>query len=456
MIVKITCYVYWQYFKAFFIDKKGDYFLSGESLKGKLSGAYRLLESDKTLRPLGFKVLKRSLLRLFDKQYKLTEYQEGDLVLIDEAPSNNNKNRIDFIERVLKRRVKLYLAKEELMGYNLGFAVKFWLLLCILLHGLILVPICFFSKNRVFPALTIYFVIESILGLYFVKKSGLKTVVFSNIYSQDSNINYLIFSKNNCHVIKNPSEDALAFDNSILLSDDLIICNPYQIEEIKIIKEIKVKAIIHGLPEQISNYESKYGATFYPTKQAFVGYYSSGSWLRKQQSRYYFHLNIDCAYQEELLLLDLKNFVKLYPKYQIKVFQHPVEKDLQKNIDLTNSYFDSILGEGNYVLNDINKHTCLSFEECNTAISLLSGSSLYRLNFGYKSLFYVPEGSFPTFPYANTSLDRINIGKKESFNAFLKTQMEMDEQTFFDVHALNPYRYDNICKMAGQSELIEI
>lgn len=454
MLFRILVSVYGQYIKAFFIAREGDYYLAGESLKGKISGAYRLHESDKELKLLGFKVLKRSLLRLFRSKFKLMHLNEGELVLVDEAPTESNKDRINFIERVTKKKIKLYLAKEELMGYPLHFFEKLILFIFISVHGLLLVPICFFSKNRVFHALSLYFAIESALGVLFVKRSGLKTVVFSNIYSQDSNINYLIYSGFGCNIIKNPSEDPLAFDNPILLSDQLIICNPYQLEEIKIIKDIKVKSIIHGLPEQISKYEGKYGETFYPVKKEFVGYYSSGSWLRKQQSRYYFHLNIDCAYQEELLLLDLKKFIETNPQYQIKIFQHPVEKDSQKNIDLTCNYFKSVLGDVPFVLNDSKLHTCLSFEECNTAISLLSGSSLYRLNFGYKSLFYVPEGSFPTFPYANTSLETINIGKKPDFNTFLKSQMEMNEQTFFEHHGLDKYRYKNIIQLNGQIEAL--
>lgn len=454
MLFRILISVYCHYIKAFFISKQGDYYLAGECLRGKINGAYRLHESDKELKLLGFKVLKRSMLRLISSKFNLMHLNEGELVLVDEAPTENNKDRINFIERVTNKKIRLYLAKEELMGYPLHFLEKLILFVFIGLHGLLLVPVCFFSKNRVFHALSLYFTIESALGVLFVKRSGIKTVVFSNIYSQDSNINYLIYSAFGCTIIKNPSEDPLAFDNPILLSDQLIICNPYQIEEIKIIKDVKVKSIIHGLPEQINRYEGKYGETFYPAKKEFVGYYSSGSWLRKQQSRYYFHLNIDCAYQEELLLLDLKNFIEVNPHYQIKIFQHPVEKDSQKNIDLTCNYFKSVLGDVPFVLNDSKLHTCLSFEECNTAISLLSGSSLYRLNFGYKSLFYVPEGSFPTFPYANTSLETINIGKKPDFNNFLKSQMEMDEQTFFEHHGLNKYKYKNILKLNGYKESI--
>lgn len=454
MLFRILISVYSHYIKAFFVSKNGDHYLAGECLRGKINGAYRLHESDKELKLLGFKVLKRSMLRLFGPSFDLMHLTEGTLVLIDEAPTKQNQNRINFIERVTKSKVKLYLAKEELMGYPLHFFEKFILFIFIGLHGLLLVPVCFFSRNRVFHALSIYFTIESALGVLFVKRSGLKTVVFSNIYSQDSNINYLIYSAFGCTIIKNPSEDPLAFDNPILLSDQLIICNPYQIEEIKIIKDVKVKSIIHGLPEQTNQYEGKYGHTFYPTKKEFVGYYSSGSWLRKQQSRYYFHLNIDCAYQEELLLLDLKKFIEAFPQYQIKIFQHPVEKDSQKNIDLTTDYFKSVLGDVPFVLNDTNLHTCLSFEECNTAISLLSGSSLYRLNFGYKSLFYVPEGSFPTFPYPNTSLAAINIGKKPDFNSFLKAQMDTDEKTFFESHGLNKYKYNHILQSNGLIELL--
>jgi hypothetical protein len=454
MLLRILFSVYRQYIKAFFIAKNGDYFLAGECLKGRISGAYRLHESDKELRLVGFKVIKRSLLKLFGPKFNLMNKAEGELVLIDEEPTESNQHRIDFIERVTKRKVKLYLAKEELMGYPLSAFERLLILIFICLHGCFIVPICFFSKNRVFYALSVYFAIESALGLLFVKRSGLKTVVFSNIYSQDSNINYLIYAGFGCKIIKNPSEDPLAFDNPILFSDELIICNPYQIEEIKILKNVKVKSIIHGLPEQTSKYEGKYWDTFYPAKKEFVGYYSSGSWLRKQQSRYYFHLNIDCAYQEELLLLDLKKFIEVNPQYQIKIFQHPVEKDSQKNIDLTVNYFKSVLGHVPFVLNDANLHTCLSFEECNTAISLLSGSSLYRLNFGYKSLFYVPDGSFPTFPYANTSLDAINIGKKPNFNTFLKSQLEMDEQTFFENHGLNKYKYKSINSHSGEIETI--
>lgn len=455
MLFRILISVYSQYIKAFFLSKKGDYFLAGECLRGRINGAYRLHESDKKLKLLGFKVLKRSMLRLFGPKFNLMHLSEGTLALIDEAPTTQNQDRINFIERVTKSKVKLYLAKEELMGYPLNILERLLLLLFISIHGLLLVPVCFFSKNRVFHALSLYFTIESALGVLFVKRSGLKSVVFSNIYSQDSNINYLIYSGFGCTIIKNPSEDPLAFDNPILLADQLIICNPYQIEEIKIIKDVKVKSIIHGLPEQISRYEGKYGETFYPVQKQFVGYYSSGSWLRKQQSRYYFHLNIDCALQEELLLLDLKGFIEAHPEYQIKIFQHPVEKDSQKNIELTTNYFNSVLGEVPFVLNDTNLHTCLSFEACNTAISLLSGSSLYRLNFGYKSLFYVPEGSFPTFPYANTSLEAINIGKKSNFNAFLKAQMEMDEQTFFDNHGLGKYQYKAINSLSGTVELLK-
>jgi hypothetical protein len=383
------------------------------------------------------------------------QLKEGELALIDEVPTTHNQERVGFIERVLNKKVKLYLAKEELMGYPISTLNRILIFISILLHGIFLIPLCIFSRNRVFHALTLYYVIESALVLYFLKNAGIKTVVFSNIYSQDSNINYLLLSQQGIKVIKNPSEDALAFDNSILLSDELIICNPYQVEELDIIKTVKVKSIIHGLPEQINSYEMKYGDTFYPPERKVVGYYSSGSWLRKQYSRYYFHLNIDCAYQEELLLLDLKDFILQNPGYSLRIFQHPVEKKDQQAIDLTNGYFRDILGNVNYTLNDPNLHTCLSFENCDTAISLLSGSSLYRLVFGYKSLFYVPDNSFPTFPFKGTSLDKINAGRKSNFSSFLKEQMDMDENSFFSNYQLEDYRYREIIKKTGVTETFD-
>lgn len=291
---------------------------------------------------------------------------------------------------------------------------------------------------------------ESFLSIYFTIKSKCKKVVMSCIYSQDSNINYLLFKHFNIEVIKNPSEDALAFDNQLLLTDGLIVCNPYQIEEITDLKYVKVKYLIHGIAEQSLDYYTKY-EKYCPSESHVIGYYSSGSWLRKQQNMNYTHQGIDCAAQEEYLLLELKQFILQNSKVKLRIFLHPVEKRNKETINKVTNYIASILENVNYDFASFNTATCLNFEACNVAISLFSGSSMYRLNFGYKSLFYVPQDSFAYFPFLNSSLNKINLGK-QPFNDFLLEVLELKEQEFFNKYQLEKYLFNNQMAILGQQQ----
>jgi hypothetical protein len=442
LFLRITLFVQFQYLRTLFVNHtKSDFGLASFCLKGNLNSAYRLSSIENNERLVGLKVLNRTWVRLF-KKIDLLLNTNNNFAIIDDDATVIKQKRIDYIAYVLKKPIENYLCKEELVSYPLPFYYKAIIFLVSLINALWIVPLCIFSKKRIFYALYMYFIIESILSIYFCKKNRITTAIFSSIFSQDSNINFLFYKYFKIEVIKNPSEDPLAFDNSILLTDKLLICNPYQIEEIKQIKTIKTSEIIYALPEQTLDYSDKYSTKTIDSEKNTIGFYSSGSWLRKEFSMNYHHQGIDCAEQEDNLLLELNLFITKNPTYKIKIFLHPLEKKSENALSKVKSYYSSKLSSIPYEYNDLNEHTCLSFEKCDVAISLFSGSNLYRLMFGYKTLYYVPNNSFKKFPLDDTSLSKINIGKQR-FDDFLYKNLAFSEDEFFKEHYLQKYLYQN-------------
>ena len=452
LFIKLFFNVQFYYLKTLFIkqNRQSDLAFASEYLLNENSSIYRLSAIEKNKPHISLKVTLRILKRLFGKQIIQYQNKNGELVLIDEVNTNESEKRISFIEKVTNQKVHTFLSKEELVQYNLNLCFKVLVLFIIGINLFWLFPICLFSKKRMHYAQYLYFITESFLSIYFILKSGSTKVVMSCIYSQDSNINYILFKKFNIDVIKNPSEDALAFDNQILLADGLIICNPYQIEEVKILQYVKIKYLINGLGEQALEYENKY-RNFIVSDNNVIGYYSSGSWLRKQQSMNYTHQGIDCAEQEEDLLIKLKNFLNENTNFKLRIFLHPVEKRNGETIEKVKCYLQSILGSLSYDFADFITPTCLNFEACNVAISLFSGSSLYRLNFGYKSLYYSPINSFKDFPFKNTTLQNINIGNTD-FNLFLLEVLNFSEPQFFKIYNLENYLYSKQLNKIGTLE----
>ena len=442
LFLRITFFVQFQYLRTLFVNHtKSDFGLASFCLKGNLNSAYRLSSIENNERLVGLKVLNRTWVRLF-KKIDLSLNKNNNFAIIDDDTTVIKQKRIDYIAYIIKKPMENYLCKEELISYPLPIHYKALIFLVSIINALWIVPLCLFSKKRIFYALYIYFIIESILSIFFCKKNKITTAIFSSIFSQDSNINFLLYKHFKIEVIKNPSEDPFAFDNSILLTDKLLICNPYQIEEIKQIKTIKTSEIIYALPEQTLDYSDKYSTKTIDSEKNTIGFYSSGSWLRKEFSMNYHHQGIDCAEQEDNLLLELNLFIAKNPTYKIKIFLHPLEKKSENALSKVKYYYSSKLSSIPFEYNDLNDHTCLSFEECDVAISLFSGSGLYRLMFGYKTLYYVPNNSFQKFPMDNTSLANINIGKQK-FDEFLTQNLQYSEAYFFEKHKLNNYLFNN-------------
>lgn len=452
MLLRFIFTVHVLYLKVLLKGKNNTthYGLAGFCLKGYHGNVYRLSAKEKSARLVGLKVMVRSLNTLFRVKANQVRQTGGTMALLDETLSSASALRIQFIEKVSGEKIGLYLCKEELLAYPLPFPGKLLMTMVIGVNTLWIAPLCFFSSRRIYHAMYLYFITESILSLYHVKKAGLKKACFSAIFSHDSNINYLLFQQNSIHVIKNPSEDPLAFDNTIVMTDGLLLCNPYQQEELRYLEHADVKYLIGAIPEQSLLYAGKYTEQHFSTPKGVIGFYSSGSWLRQQFNMNYHHMGIDCAQQEEDLLLQLKKYIANHPECKLKIFLHPLEKKSQNALDLSFTYHRSLMGNIPFSYSDINTHTCLDFEACDTALSLFSGSTLYRLMFGFKGLYYVPGNSFPRFPYSGTSIAGINAGQHD-FDTLLTDVMQRDSADFFRHYNLEQFLYKNMNTRLGET-----
>ena len=280
-----------------------------------------------------------------------------------------------------------------------------------------------------------YMVLDNLLSV--TKRSGIKIFYQFSIYETYSNLFADALMKESIHVIKISSEVPLALWNKKIVSNELVICNAYQYEEIKEYKATMLfdKTRFWG-PELILEIKDQYknpDNSGKESKEFEIGFYSTGGWLRKVLG--YIDQGNQMEERENKLKLALRDYVKKN-KLKLGIFLHPREKR-KENIERTKEHYAEFFGGADYSFLPFDIPTNKLFDKVDLAVAFTSTIMFERLYCGFKSLF-VPFG-MADFPIKGSSIENICAADPIELENKLSLFSSMANEEFFVKNNIENY-----------------
>jgi hypothetical protein len=400
------------------------------------SMSFRLPESAKTDRLIGFRVWRRMNQAIKRNQAKAYPEGLGDAMIIQGVA--RNKERIsEYISFQSQQRIPYFIAKDELpfqqqkISASDRRALQFFSLKTAL-H-------CLFNKDRKNRALWPWFCLENWALTDFSSRENIKTAFDFAPYLIDANYYTKALQQKKVTVFKVPSSGPLKAHNKYILGDVLVLSTPYQfMEREKFKATIRVGKVAKWIPERALEYIQQYqNPTLPEPPQSSIGYYSHGGWLRKASGHADNGLNIPTA--ELQLMEDLSTWLREAKDKELIIFLHPKEKSADV-IEQTKAFYQKHFGEFNYRFADTNKATSEGFHLVDLGIAVYSTVLYERLFAGYKSI--IGNYGMSDFPDPDASLSRICFQSKSALDQALDEAFAVDRQGFFEKNGLLEYRFD--------------
>ncbi|MDP2175518.1 MAG: hypothetical protein Q8K70_06355 [Bacteroidota bacterium] len=248
----------------------------------------------------------------------------------------------------------------------------------------------------------------------------------------------MIFNKNHIYVSKIPSEVPLAFFNKNILTDKLIICFPYQLEELEEFKKtMKVKETELWGPERYHENKSNYSKEDIEKHHILknICYYSSANWYRKIKG------NIDLGKfekeNEDLIIKTLITWVKQNPSYSLTIYLHPLERNhkifkMVQDHYINYHYSDLIIWNKDEASNQ-------SFHLNNIGIGLYSTILFERIFMGFKTLI-VPLGFENEFPLSNSNIVNICANSAKQLFSKMDSNINLSANEYYKLNLINNYK----------------
>lgn len=395
----------------------------------------------------------------YGKSFKFPDEISGDLLLIPKYfiktlkyPISKNtvftKNKLIFdnVSKSAKIREEYVSYFGELKHEKVDFAfyeeLKYFdsriTKQCYFLLGfgltLLLMVFSFFKKNKGAYALILdhFIVLNNLIDK--LKNKQTKEVFYFSTYELESNILAKVFQNEGVHVIKIPSEVPISLWNKCILTDTLIICNAYQLEELDFHKSTIVfdKTLFWG-PELILDYLNLYKSNEFVPPKNTIGFYSTASWVRVKEG----HINqgVD-MYQTELDVLTVLNELgENIESLKIKLFLHPKEKSSLYLSEAKRRYND-LLSDVSFEIVDVSKPSAFYFHEIDLAVAFNSTLMYERLYCGFKSLL-MPNN--PNFPIPNSSMENICAKNMSELKELILNSLNLSTFEFFQKNDILHY-----------------
>ena len=367
-------------------------YIAADSLFNSVS--YRLGNNAIHDRFLIFRIAKEVLSKSHRKIPVKRIIETSELAVLDNS-FNFEDVRARYIKKLTGNDIKLLFNKSQLLGYssfiNLlkNYIYLFYLLIrypIILKKGI----------NKVNYALVMKQIPEIINFIEIISKENIKIVFDFSNYEVDSNFLYLLLNEKGIKVYKVPSPGPLFMHNKNLLTDVLVICSGYHLEETRLYKEtIIFKELVHFYPE-LSDLAIKKNIVAHDKQKFIVGFYSHASWLREKEKHVDNGLNLLRA-EESLLKLINDTFENT--NYQLLLFLHPREKH---KINETEAYYKKFLSNIHYEFAPVDKKSTDCYHLCNLALITLSTILFERIFEGHKIL--ISKQGIIGFPNPNSCL----------------------------------------------------
>ncbi|MFN0033174.1 MAG: hypothetical protein ACKVOR_13520 [Flavobacteriales bacterium] len=418
-------------------DKNSDDYLAAVCFYENMS--YRLFETAKHDRLIGFRIIMRLYKRIFehsnDAIRKLEE--QGDTIIVG-GIIKTRENVIEYIQRSSRANIHSYIAKDFIPQLKRG---KRKFMLALLPFALRQAFRCVTDFKRLNVALSIYEVAEIAFILHYIREHRIKHVYDFVPYEKDGNLMSLVLKQEGITITKIPSSGPLATHNRILLGDEIICSTPYHYEEQKKFRDsLRAQTFTLWPPERAFLYFDRY--TTHPTPQAYtLGFYSHGDWLRREEKHSEHGRKVGEA--EQAILKYLSNFVAEYPQYKLIVFPHPREKKKEIS-EKSLQFYTKAIGNSNFEMMNENVGTAYNFERVDIAVAAFSTILYERLFCGYKTL--IGNIGLSDFPMNGSTLNNICFGDYEEMKKLIELYGAHDEDFYFNHSDLDDYRYTHYPK----------
>jgi len=397
--------------------------------------SYRLLDSDKHDRFIGFRLLVRTWRRMLSVKHGKTSVDRNSSAIIISS-SKNTSDIIQYISRSGKTTIHTYLDRDHI---SLGDYGKWLPVLVWLPFAMRQALRCLTSQYRSAIALTIAEIPEIAFTLQFAKTNRINMVYDFLPYEVDSNFMYLIFREHQIGMFKIPSSGPLATHHKILLSDFIALSTPYHLEEIrKFNSTIRIGQYHIWPPEKAHMYFSKYKTNQNWEENNTIGFYSHGEWIRKAEKQSDYGGRIGEA--EEAILRMLGHLAKKNPQLKLRIFPHPRELKPEFKQDML-AHYRSCIGHDMFEVFMEQGGTSQHFAKAEIAIAAFSTILYERLYSGYKTL--IGNMFISEFPMNQSSLNAICFKTQEELEAMLNRFGNMTAETFFAETGLITYRMES-------------
>lgn len=398
---------------------------------------YRLDKGADDQPSIGFRVIWRTLQKINSGVNPVTFIHDGDpRHVILEARLGRIEQKVNYIARQHTSKPGLFVSKEDAPSWLKGRGVLFAYLGAVFPIALR----CMVSRtHRANRALHILHIAElSALRWYFSEHRTEAIYDFAP-YHIDSNWQYLTHRAFTETYYKLPSPGPLKTHNGITLCDVLITSSGYHDDEIPALPEIRTKQRLKWFVENAFNYIERYAENTLPEPPSMtIGYYSHGSWIRKEAGHRDDGLNIYDA--ERRVLADLAKVLKAQSGYRLVIFPHPREKK-PDFIERTRAHYTALLPEIDYELSHPDLSTANAFETVDVAVAAFSTIVYERLFCGYKML--IGNYGISSFPIEGSPLRNLCFQSESELNTLLHGAVNLDRRTFFSKNGLAHYRYDS-------------
>lgn len=386
------------------------------------------------------KMTKRVLATLWKSQLSYTQSKTGaPHTAIFCGTTHSESDRRTYITQMTGQDAHICLFRQTAHG-GIGLGDRLILTLIIFSYFPLLFLLGVFSTQRANWALLLQEFVDAHHILQTLRQHQIRKLYCFNIFDIDTNFITWCAMQRGIEVTKIASDVPLGFLNKTILGDQLATCIQYQAEEAKYFPEIKVKEVVNWLPEHSFKYVGNYTLPKqYETPRQTLGFYSSGSWRRKEMG----HSDPGAALAEgELALCQwIKDYAMTHPETEIKVFPHPLEKKTEEIYQRTQSHYQKLFGEIPVKIMPRESATTLTFDQVDLAISLFSTVSYERLFMGFKSLFFIYQDN--DFPIPGSNFERICVKPNAQFHERVHESLQQSRREFFDQNGLMGYSIED-------------
>lgn len=363
-------------------------------------------------------------------QIKSEFFRDNKLIILS-GDCNNQLNRVNFLQyydSTINNNDLLFLPYFELKKFNSLQQKITWFLLTIIFSPFFIFKMGFTKHKGSVGLLLEYPIIISNLLSYCKNADYL---YYFCIYELETNLVAKFLLDSNQKFSKITSSTPITFYNSIIISDDIIFCDLYQLEEFKYHKN---KCIYNSFkvwgPENSSEYLSLY-KTNNDLPEFDLTFYSTASWLRVENGSIDF--GNDMLKAEKSILQVIKKFLKNNSNIKFKIALHPKESIKYKEAI---EYYSSIFKEINYYISDENERSDLNLTKNGLGVTFFSTIALESIYCGNKVCFWTQGIQFPV---NNSNLKNICVSNEQELLDLIIKSIPKTKKEFIVENELKQY-----------------